>query len=220
MTDMEPTDSPSSHPGPGDRPAVRASDADRERTHSYLSAAMTLGVLTPEEYTERAGQAVAARTRADLDVLTADLPLDQLRSTAVEAASGTTQISVSGARPVTKAMAVFGANEVGGGAVVGADLKATAVMGGVGLDLRNVEYTAPVLEIRCKAVMGGIEITVPPDVTVEVHGRGIMGGFDGSAAGPGGAGAPRVVVRGFALMGGVDVRRRARGDDIGPRRAR
>ncbi|WP_346074675.1 DUF1707 SHOCT-like domain-containing protein [Gordonia cholesterolivorans] len=220
MSDIEPRTSRAPQPSAGDAAAMLVSDADRERTHSYLSAAMTMGVLTPEEYSRRAGDASVARTRADLDALTRDLPLDQLRSVAADAAFGQTRVSASGADPVTSASGFFGGTEVGGGAVVGDRLKATAVMGGVVLDLRNVEYTAPMLTVKCKAIMGGVDIVVPPDVTVEVHGRAVMGGFDGSAAGPGGEGAPRVVITGFSLMGGVRVQRRGRADRLGPRRAR
>ena len=197
MSDLEPRD-------------VRASDTDRERIHGILSSAMSHGALTPEEYSERAGQAAVAKTRGELQVLVDDLPLDQLRPGAVDQPRNPTRISASGARPVTSAIAIFGGREVGGGAVVGTSLTAIAVMGGVELDLRHVEFTAPVLEITCRAIMGGIDITVPHDVTVEIHGLGIMGGFGGRAAGPGHDGAPRVVIGGFALMGGVDVKRRDR----------
>ncbi|WP_026918750.1 DUF1707 SHOCT-like domain-containing protein [Gordonia shandongensis] len=214
MSDFDPAPADSSG---GDRPAIRVSTADRERTHSFLSAAMSHGVLTPEEYGERAERAAVARTRDELDALTADLPLDQLCAAALP---DETRVSTSGASPVTSAVAIFGGREVGGGAVMGDSLLAVAIFGGVELDLRRVEYTAPVLTITCRAVMGGIRITVPSDVTVEVHGTGVMGGFDGGAAGPGADGAPRVVVRGFSLMGGVDVTRRDRSAHLGPRRAR
>lgn len=226
MSDLEPGDThPPEKSGPPERlgedaPVVRASDADRERVHSYLSAAMSMGVLTPEEYSERAAAAAVARTRPELETLTRDLPLDQLGSAVAESATTRTRVSRSGAQPVASSTAIFGGSRVGGGAVVGDLLTATAIMGGVELDLRNVEYTAPVLELKCVAIMGGIEVTVPPDVTVEIHGSGILGAFDGSAAGPGDIGAPRLVIRGLALMGGVNVKRRGREDDIGPRRPR
>lgn len=200
-------------------PVIRVSDADRERTHSYLSAAMTLGVLSPEEYTERAGQAVVARTRADLDALTADLPLDQLRSEVV-AETGQTQISTSGAKPMTKVSGFIGTSDIGGGAVVGDELRVNATLGSVALDLRDVEFTAPVLTVQCRAFMGSIEVTVPPDVTLEVHGSGIVGSVDSSASGAGGDGAPRVVMQGRALLGSITVDRRPRGEPVGPRRPR
>jgi hypothetical protein len=44
-----------------------------------------------------------------------------------------------------------------------------------------------------------------------------MGGFDHQASGPGVPGAPRVRIVGFALMGGVDVRRRPTVRQLGAR---
>jgi hypothetical protein len=49
---------------------------------------------------------------------------------------------------------------------------------------------------------------VPEDVDVDVSGVAFMGGFDHNASGPGVPGAPQVRVLGFALMGGVEVRRK------------
>ncbi|WP_108702768.1 DUF1707 SHOCT-like domain-containing protein [Gordonia iterans] len=200
------------------RAAIRASNADREEAHAFLSAAMSVGALTPEEYTDRAGTALAAVTLADLDTLCADLPMDRLTAAVAEVTPNQTRISRSGASPVTRAVAIMSGSEISGGAVVGSRLTAFSLMGGVDIDLREVEFTAPVLEITATAIMGGVDIVVPSDVTVEVHGSGIMGGFSGKAAGPGRPGAPRIVIRGFALMGGVETRRKERGEHSGPRR--
>jgi hypothetical protein len=83
-----------------------------------------------------------------------------------------------------------------------------AVMGGVELDLREAQFSEPVVTLHAYAVMGGIQITVPEDVDVDVSGLALMGGFDHNASGPGVPGAPQVRVLGFALMGGVEVRRK------------
>jgi len=54
--------------------AVRASDAEREQTTALLQRNFADGRLTQAELEERAGAAYAARTRAQLRDLTADLP--------------------------------------------------------------------------------------------------------------------------------------------------
>jgi hypothetical protein len=54
--------------------AVRASDAEREQTVALLQRSFADGRLTQAELGERAGAAYAARTRAQLRDLTADLP--------------------------------------------------------------------------------------------------------------------------------------------------
>jgi Domain of unknown function (DUF1707) len=52
----------------------RVGDADRNRAADLLREAHVAGYLTLEELDERLGTALAARTRGELDRLTADLP--------------------------------------------------------------------------------------------------------------------------------------------------
>jgi uncharacterized protein DUF1707 len=52
----------------------RASNAEREAVVKTLQQAVGEGRITLAEFEERAQSAYAAKTRADLDVLTADLP--------------------------------------------------------------------------------------------------------------------------------------------------
>jgi DUF1707 SHOCT-like domain len=53
---------------------LRASDADRDAVLSELSEHFQAGRLTAEEFDERAGQALAARTYGELRNLLRDLP--------------------------------------------------------------------------------------------------------------------------------------------------
>ena len=67
--------------GPADEIAAgqgrwRASHTDREQVVGALQAAFVQGRLTADELDERVGQALAARTYADLAALTTDLPAD------------------------------------------------------------------------------------------------------------------------------------------------
>ena len=55
-------------------PQMKASDADRDAVVAALSEHFQTGRLTPEEFDERAGRALAARTLGELDELMADLP--------------------------------------------------------------------------------------------------------------------------------------------------
>ena len=55
--------------------------------------------------------------------------------------------------------------------------RALAVLGNVELDLREAEIALGVSVIEAVAVMGNIEITVPPDVAVESEGDSLLGSF-------------------------------------------
>jgi uncharacterized membrane protein len=54
-----------------------AGDADRERAVGVLKDAFAEGRLTQGEYEDRVGLAYRARTYAELDALTADIPVPQ-----------------------------------------------------------------------------------------------------------------------------------------------
>lgn len=80
----------------------------------------------------------------------------------------------------------------------------TAVMGGCALDLRNCSIENEAV-ITVFAFWGGVTLKVPPDWTVVLRGTPIMGGFVEKTVTPLDAGK-RLVVRGLAIMGGVEVR--------------
>ena len=54
---------------------LRVSDADRDRAQSELSEAFRVGRITADEFDQRSGQALRARTGKELTALLADLPL-------------------------------------------------------------------------------------------------------------------------------------------------
>ena len=80
----------------------------------------------------------------------------------------------------------------------------TAIMGGCELDLREATLATEAV-INVFAVWGGITIKVPPDWTVILHGTPVMGGFTEKTARPP-DNSKRLVVTGYAIMGGVEVR--------------
>ena len=63
---------------PGDYGSMRAATADRERAVDVLKAAFAEGRLTQDECEQRVGQALSARTYAELAPITADLPAGPL----------------------------------------------------------------------------------------------------------------------------------------------
>jgi hypothetical protein len=69
---------------------LRVSDADRDQALHELGLALKAGRITAEEFDQRAGQALGARTGKELIALLADLPLDDAlaaRAAALQRAS-------------------------------------------------------------------------------------------------------------------------------------
>ena len=90
-----------------------------------------------------------------------------------------------------------------------ANLYVVAFMGGSLLDFRDAQLGPGVTNVMVLAMMGGVEIVVPPGLRVESNGMGIMGGFEhaGQYAGEPGDG-PVLRISGVAIMGGVEIKQR------------
>jgi hypothetical protein len=81
----------------------------------------------------------------------------------------------------------------------------TAIMGGLELDLRQAELQGTAI-IDTLAFWGGVEIFVPEGWTVINQGFAFMGGFDDQTHSPAPGTHPRLIIRGLALMGGVEIK--------------
>jgi Domain of unknown function (DUF1707)/Cell wall-active antibiotics response 4TMS YvqF len=192
--------------GPADRSLMRVSDADREQAAEVLRAAAGQGRISMDELDERLELAYGAKTYADLAAVTRDLPQD---GAALSPAGGAVPASRIGGTPRNKfSIAIMSGARRKGSWVLPRQYVAVAVMGGIELDLREARYSEPEVTLHAYTLMGSVQITVPEDVEVDVSGLAFMGGFDHRATGPGVPGGPRVRVIGFAMMGGVEVRRK------------
>lgn len=189
-------------------PAVRAT---RERTIARLCEHFAHDHLEAEELERLIDRAHAATTQAELDALLAALPALPPR-----AAPG----SAPQARPAEHrtdrelVVTVMGGAARKGSWAPARSITVVAVMGGVSLDFRSAHLPLGVTEVRVFAMMGGVQIIVPPGVHVDSSGIGIMGGFDhgGRRKLPVDQSAPVLRITGLALMGGVEVRERLPGE--------
>ncbi|MFI1175010.1 DUF1707 SHOCT-like domain-containing protein [Streptomyces melanogenes] len=194
---------------------MRASDAERERVAEALREAVAEGRLDMEEFEERLEAAYKARTHGELAPLVRDLPTPGARSLAPspspEASGGVDWPSRIGGEATSRgAFAFWGGFGRKGTWTIGRKFTAFAMWGGGDIDLREARFESAETVIRCFTIMGGMGVTVPPELTVRVRGFGLMGGFGDKATGEGTPGSPRVTVTGFALMGGIGVERKQR----------
>ncbi|MEV6172805.1 DUF1707 domain-containing protein [Streptomyces sp. NPDC051954] len=198
-----------------DAPELRASDADRERVAEVLRDAVAEGRLDMTEFEERLDATYKARTYGELAPITRDLPaagvvpptVDMVKKP-VESGSWAQRI-VGGEGSSAWGVAVMSGFQRRGRWTVPKRFNCFAFWGGGEIDLREANFADREVEINCIAIMGGMNVIVPPGVEVVVRGLGIMGGFDQREEGvPGEPGAPRVIVTGFAFWGGVGVERK------------
>jgi hypothetical protein len=207
----------SDQPDVPDPRQLRASDADRERVAQVLHQALSEGRLSLDELEQRLDVVYAAKTYADLEPVTSDLPTASRVAFGPDLAPATTGSSaaarrIGGTPGSTNAIAVLSGVERSGNWVVPAQLNVVAILGGAQLDLREARFAQRECAINVIAIMGGAQIVVPDDLTVQVEGVGVMGGFDRRGEGEGDPAGPVLRITGLALMGGVEVKRKPRRD--------
>jgi hypothetical protein len=199
----------SSPPAASEPQNLRASDADRERVAEVLREAAGDGRLTMDELDERLDAVYAAKTYAELEPITHDLPASGSTAPSPAAPASTADPARFGGEPTSGgAVAILGGFSRKGDWTVPREFTAFCFMGGGEIDLRDARFAEREVTIHIYAIMGGCEIIVPEDATVRVTGVGIMGAFEHTGAGPGAPGGPVITVNGVAIMGGVDVKRR------------
>jgi hypothetical protein len=175
--------------------AVRASDDEREAVVERLRIASVEGRLTFEELTERTEAAYAAVTRADLELITADLP--------GMGAPGANPAPEQVKRRFTAVMGDCKERIVGR---IDGPLEAVSVMGDVVLDLRGAQVPTGEVHISATAVMGDVKIIVPDGVSIELSGHNFLGDRRIAVRDPHpGARVPVVRITAHAVMGDIKI---------------
>ena len=188
MVDME--------SGPSESVPLRASDAEREKAAALLREAAAEGRINLEELSERLELVSAARSQPELEAVLEDLPARDA--------------DLAGTRPQTAArwsVALIGDEVRGGRWRPGESSRALALLGDCTLDLRQAEVEGAALQITAIALVGDVRVIVPPAVAVELEGIAVIGSkkYELEEGAEPALGAPRVRVKGYAVIGDVIV---------------
>jgi hypothetical protein len=189
-------------PRPAQPLDIKASDTERRQTVATLQAACVEGRLTLDEYGHRVEAALAARTRAQLGQLLADLPPDisplpQLAGPAVRGGGG----------GVSRTVAVLSSAERNGFWRLAEDSSVLSVLGSCKLDLRSARIASSITTIDVTSVLGSVDVIVPTGVEVEMDATAVLGAHDMRLTPSTPAlGAPVIRITGLVLLGSLTVR--------------
>lgn len=183
----------------------------RTRIIDVLTSAFAHDRLDTDALEGRLERAEHAQTLSELDALILDLEQDNRALVSSRRPRSTALVTLPSPckRRTQHMLAVMGGSSRRGAWTLRRRTSATAVMGGIVLDLRNATLPEGTSRLKLRAVMGGITLIVPPDLDVDVRGLGIMGHFGrDEREEQSHASQRRLVVRGFAIMGGVHIKTR------------
>lgn len=106
---------------------------------------------------------------------------------------------------VVRATAVFGGHDIVSRSSAFRGGSATAVFGGVTIDLRNARLADEGATIDVTAILGGVEIVVPRGWRVATSGTPILGGIENKTEGETAEG-PELRVDALTILGGADIK--------------
>jgi hypothetical protein len=208
------TGDPPAPPRP-DRALVRRTQEVRDRVIARLSDHFAHDELDVDEFERRVTVAQTAEDPGQIEALLGDLPDLAGGAAAVPAVVPTVVTALApDERDRDTLYAIFGGIDRRGTWTVPRRMKIVAVFGGANLDLREARFPPGVVDLDVTAVMGGINIVVPPGLAVQMHGSAIMGGFADINRAPANPDpdTPLLRVRGLTMMGGVNVDMRLPGE--------
>lgn len=197
----------------------------RELTIERLCEHFAQDRLELQDFEARLDRAHRATTLPELDELLRDLPAAPAGPTpeqqARQAIARSTRAVTEAIRESRTLLAIMGGVERRGRWVPARRNVVIAVMGGAELDFREVDLPPGQTEVVIFCMMGGVEIIVPPGMSVDASGFAVMGGFGHAAARPDPApDAPTLRINGFCMMGGVDIHVRHPGESAKEARQR
>ncbi|HEY0934992.1 MAG TPA: DUF1707 domain-containing protein [Trebonia sp.] len=181
---------------PSSASRMRASDAERDQAVESLASAAAEGRLTLEEYSERSGAALQARTLGELAALTDDIPAAAGPLAHRETGLAGQQIS-----------ALLGNESRKGRWVVPSRLIVRSVLGDCHLEMQHAVIRQHVTVIDATVRFGAMTVFVPDGIDVRLNGRAVLGAKSSQLHGEPRPGAPVIEINCNVFCGSVNVRR-------------
>ncbi|TLQ48194.1 DUF1707 domain-containing protein [Streptomyces marianii] len=183
--------------------AIRASDADRDRTADILREALAEGRLDAEEHAERIDAVYRAKTVGELEPIVRDLPAN--RPPRQEPAPYAYDPDAS-AGPAENLVAVFSSSTRKGRWRVGARTQAFSLFGNIEIDLTEAMFGQRLTVINATSIFGNVEVRVPENISLRGSGTGVFGNFEVVTLEAADPEAPVVVVNGYSVFGNVEAK--------------
>ncbi|MFD5103420.1 DUF1707 SHOCT-like domain-containing protein [Streptomyces albidochromogenes] len=187
-------------------PALRASDADRDRVADILRDAVAEGRLTAEEHAERVESVYRAKTVAELEPLVQDLPAPGGGARPAPAPAAYDAVDPSAPVAAENLVAVFSSSTRKGRWRIGSRTNAFALFGSVEIDLTEALFGQRLTVINATSLFGNVEVRVPENITLRGGGTGIFGNFEVDTLEAHDPEAPVVVINGYSVFGNIEAK--------------
>ena len=199
------------------QPSPARLEGARAETVELLSECFARDMLSVKDLERRVGLAHEAVTMAELGQAVDGLDVGgalALEGRAVDGVRSGVLATPAEVGASDRAIAVFGEVGRSGQWVPARTTTVVSVMGSVVIDLREARLGPGRTTLSVVAVLGSVELVVPPGMRVHSGGSAVMGTFEqgGRSSAPALPDEPVVRVEGFSVLGEVSIQTRRPGE--------
>lgn len=185
-------------------------DELREQVINLLKEAYADGRINVDSLERRLKDATVAGSKDELLSLVADIPSPAgsgASGTYTEDADRSWNINDRVPRENQNLFSVLGSSDRTGRWQPAREIGCFSLLGSIKLDFREAEFPRSGVSVNAGCILGSVEIVVPPGINVDLSGLPLLGSMDNKSGG-GDPDAPRITVKGVALLGSVEIKRK------------
>lgn len=185
----------------------RPTETVREEVIDQLIMNYSHGKLSFEAFERRLDTAMGSQNNIEIAALAEDLDLEVDREyLASKKQDFVPHYAPSEEQEIDYMVNIFGGGNRSGRWTVPREVRTVSIFGGSTIDFSEAIFTQQKTTIRVFCLFGGEEIYVPEHINVVSKAFGIFGGVSNKAPSIADRNAPTVIIEGFAIFGGVDIR--------------
>ena len=187
--------------------ADRPMENVREEVIDQLIFNYSHGHLSMQAFERRLDQAMSTSDHQQLVELCADLELrEDQQYSQYKASEFAPKYAAEEFDDEESIVNIFGGSDRTGQWLVPKRIKVLSIFGGANLDFTDAVFQSPVTRITSFCLFGGENLYVPENVNVVSKVFCIFGGVNNKAPSMAGRHGPKIVLEGFAIFGGIDVK--------------
>ncbi len=166
-------------------------------------------LIDEDEYEKRINEATNSDNKNALISLVLDLPFveeDKEPKISSSSYSGDLIINNGPVKNHTTLLTLLSGIEKKGMWKPPKNINVLTLLGGTNIDFSKAAFNPGTTRIKITCIMGGVEITVPRGINVEVGGIPIMGGIDNKTDDTYSPDVPILKIKAVVIMGGVEIK--------------
>ncbi|GHE84845.1 LiaF domain-containing protein [Thalassotalea profundi] len=179
----------------------------REEVIDQLIMNYSHGKLSYEAFERRLDVAMASKSNVEIFALAEDLDL-KVDPAYVESKKRdfSTQYTTKPPEENDLMINIFAGSNRQGRWTVAKEIRSLTVFGGSKVDFTDAQFSQPEVRMRVLCLFGGVDIYVPENVNIVSKAFCVFGGVDNSAPCIADRHSPTIIIEGFVMFGGVDIK--------------